>query len=246
MFDLLVIAAVEAIVVVGNAGLLAYNPKDLPQSLACKRSLQASIVGELEDWNCAVELELRLVCGLIADGNVKVAALSKPESATEAAPLEAVEVSQTPLERFEEYLLSRGLRKTEQRRYLVEQVFSRHAHFDADQLIDQLPSKGQANYVSRPTVYRTLKEFVDAGLLRRFELNGRSVYEHDYGYPEHDHFYCVKCNELTEFQSDEIVQLREAIAREHRFRVRSHRLIIQGVCHNCSSRRNSRRIQDRV
>jgi Fur family transcriptional regulator, ferric uptake regulator len=160
--------------------------------------------------------------------------------------LDAVPVSQTPLERFEEYLLSRGLRKTEQRRFLVEQVFSRHEHFDADQLIEQLPRKGDDNYVSRPTVYRTLKEFVDAGLLRRFELNGRSVYEHDYGYPEHDHFYCIKCHSLLEFQSERIAQLREEIARAHRFRVRSHRLIIQGVCHECSSRKSQRRRQDLV
>ena len=164
-----------------------------------------------------------------------------------ASALESVEVSQTPIERFEEYLLSRGLRKTEQRRFLVEQVFSRHEHFDADQLMDQLPRKGEVNYVSRPTVYRTLKEFVDAGLLRRFELNGRSVYEHDYGYPEHDHFYCVECHSLTEFQSERIIQLRDEIAREHRFRVRNHRLIIQGVCHDCSSsRRGKRRRQDLV
>lgn len=160
--------------------------------------------------------------------------------------LGTVEVSQSPLERFEEYLLSRGLRKTEQRRYLVEQVFSQHAHFDADQLIDRLPRKGEENYVSRPTVYRTLKEFVDAGLLRSFELNGRSVYEHDYGYPAHDHFYCVKCHSLLEFQSDPVVQLRDEIARRHRFRVRSHRLIIQGVCQDCSSRRKQRRAQDLV
>jgi len=170
---------------------------------------------------------------------------SVSESNTSTA-LEAVPVSQTPIERFEEYLLSRGQRKTEQRRFLVEQVFSHHEHFDADQLIDQLPRKGEANHVSRPTVYRTLKEFVDAGLLRRFELNGRSVYEHDYGYPEHDHFYCIKCHNLLEFQSEQIAQLREEIAREHRFRVRSHRLIIQGVCHDCSSRRNQRRRQDLV
>lgn len=170
---------------------------------------------------------------------------SVSESNTSTA-LEAVPVSQTPIERFEEYLLSRGQRKTEQRRFLVEQVFSHHEHFDADQLIDQLPRKGEANHVSRPTVYRTLKEFVDAGLLRRFELNGRSVYEHDYGYPEHDHFYCIKCHNLLEFQSEQIALLREEIAREHRFRVRSHRLIIQGVCHDCSSRRNQRRRQDLV
>jgi Fur family transcriptional regulator, ferric uptake regulator len=166
----------------------------------------------------------------------------------QSGALSAVEVAQTPKERFEEYLLSRGLRKTQQRSFLVEQVFSRHEHFDADQLIDQLPRKGEKNYVSvsRTTVYRTLNEFVDAGLLRRFELNGRSVYEHDYGYPEHDHFYCIKCHQLSEFQSDELTRLRDSIAREHRFRVRSHRLIIHGICHECITRRGRRRLQDRV
>ena len=123
--------------------------------------------------------------------------------------LGTVEVSQSPLERFEEYLLSRGLRKTEQRRYLVEEVFSKHAHFDADQLIDRLPRKGEKNYVSRPTIYRTLKEFVDAGLLRSFELNGRSVYEHDYGYPAHDHFYCVECHSLYKWDRAKFCNYRK-------------------------------------
>lgn len=177
---------------------------------------------------------------------LKVACFVNNADENGAVALDSVEVSQTPIERFEEYLQSRGLRKTKQKYFLVEQVFSRHEHFDADQLIDQLPRKGDENYVSRPTVYRTLKEFVEAGLLRSFELNGRSVYEHDYGYPEHDHFYCVKCHELSEFQSEKLAQLRDEISREHRFRVRSHRLIIQGVCHKCSSRKNQRRRQDLV
>ncbi len=160
--------------------------------------------------------------------------------------LGSVEVSLSPIERFEEYLQSRGLRNTEQRKILVEQVFSRHEHFDADQLIDQLPRKGSSNYVSRPTVYRTLKEFVDAGLLRSFELNGRSVYEHDYGYPPHDHLHCVQCQKLIEFQSEELLQLREAVARLHRFRVRSHRLTITGICDECARSSRDRRRQDLV
>lgn len=160
--------------------------------------------------------------------------------------LAAVPVAQTPIERFEEYLVARGLRKTDQRRFLVEQVFKHHQHFDADQLIEQLPRRGQPNYVSRPTVYRTLKEFVDAGLLRRFELNGRSVYEHDYGYPEHDHLYCIQCHKLIEFQTEHLSQLREEIARQYRFRVRGHRFIIHGICDLCSSRRQRRHLQDRV
>ena len=55
---------------------------------------------------------------------------------------------------------------TQQRLSLVDHVFSRHEHFDADQLMEQLPGSGQPGHVSRPTVYRTLGEFVDAGLLR--------------------------------------------------------------------------------
>src|SRR5687767_1921565 len=86
-------------------------------------------------------------------------------------PLGSVEVSLSPIARFEEYLQSKGMRSTEQRRLLVEHVFSRHEHFDADALIEQLPRKNEPGYVSRPTVYRTLTEFVDAGLLRKFELN---------------------------------------------------------------------------
>ena len=168
--------------------------------------------------------------------------MTKAAARTEG-DLESVPVSQSPIERFEEYLVARGLRKTDQRRFLVEQVFRRHQHFDADQLIEQLPRRGQPNYVSRPTVYRTLKEFVDAGLLRRFELNGRSVYEHDYGYPDHDHLYCVKCHQLFEFQSLQLIQLRDEIARQQRFRVRSHRLIVQGICNECHNNRQRRRRQ---
>ena len=90
-----------------------------------------------------------------------------------------VQVSMTPEERFDEYLQSKGMRNTQQRRNLMDIVYSRHEHFDADTLIEQLPRKGDSGYVSRPTVYRTLAEFVDAGLLRKFELDGRAVYEHD-------------------------------------------------------------------
>ena len=155
-----------------------------------------------------------------------------------------VEVSSSPLQRFEEYLQSRGMRMTQQRRLLLEHVFSRHQHFDADSLIEQLPASGEPGYVSRPTVYRTLSEFVDAGLLHKFQLGGRSVYEHDYGYPQHDHLHCIECQRLIEFQSDGLVELRAAVAREHQFQVTGHRLIITGICERCQ--RSKRRARQRV
>lgn len=127
---------------------------------------------------------------------------------------------------------------------LVKLVFAEHEHFDVDQLLEKIDSRDGVNGASRPTVYRTLKELVDAGLLRRFELNGRSVYEHDYGYPPHDHMYCVRCKQLLEFRNEEIRQLSQKIAREQKFRIQSHRLILQGICASCSKR--GQRSQDRV
>src|SRR4249920_1795016 len=113
--------------------------------------------------------------------------------------LGTVEVSLTPLERFEEFLQSRGKRITQQRRAIVQEVFQRPDHLDAEDLITHLGRLVGDQRVSRPTVYRTLSELVDAGLLRSMTLGGRTVYEHDYGYPQHDHMHCQKCNKLIEF-----------------------------------------------
>ena len=105
----------------------------------------------------------------------------------------AVAVSQSPEDKFREFLLSRPKpqRFTDQQRDMVRYIFSRHNHFDADQLIDDM--KAADLEVSRATVYRTLAKLVDAGLLRRLQIGPRMCYEHDYGYPQHEHLYCEKC-----------------------------------------------------
>jgi Fur family transcriptional regulator, ferric uptake regulator len=160
--------------------------------------------------------------------------------------LGSIQVALSPLQRFEEFLQSRGKRITSQRRIIVQQVASRHEHFDADQLVDDLSKTEHADNVSRPTVYRTLSEMVEAGLLRKMTLNGRAVYEHDYGYPQHDHLHCTECDKLIEFQSDELLKIREAVAQENQFRVTGHRLIVSGVCLECRLAKTRKRKLDLV
>ena len=155
--------------------------------------------------------------------------------------LESVEVSLSPLERFEEYLQSKGMRNTQQRKIIVEQVFSHHEHFDADDLLADLSKGPSDRKVSRPTVYRTLGELVESGLLRKMILDSRAVYEHDYGYPQHDHMHCVECHKLIEFHSEEIVRIRDAVGLEHGFRVSGHRLIVSGICAECQQKRRRKK-----
>jgi Fur family ferric uptake transcriptional regulator len=155
--------------------------------------------------------------------------------------LPAVAVSQTPESKFREYLASRPKpqRFTEQQRELLDHVFAKHSHFDVDQLIEELKSAGKR--VSRATVYRTLTKLVDAGLLRRIELGTRTVYDHDYGYPFHDHLVCEQCGTMIEFQSEALDAVLSEVAGQHQFRANGRTLVIRGVCAECNAARAAKR-----
>jgi Fur family ferric uptake transcriptional regulator len=146
----------------------------------------------------------------------------------------ALNVAATPLEKFQEYLVTRGMRMTRERAILVEEVFASHEHFDAEQLVERLSRRHDSRRVSRSTVFRTLRQLVEAGLLRSVaRQDGREVYEHDYGYPQHDHLICRKCGSLTEFHNSDIRDILEEVARAHGFRMEGHRLEVSGLCDNC-------------
>jgi Fur family ferric uptake transcriptional regulator len=160
--------------------------------------------------------------------------------------LPAVAVSQTPEDKFREYLASRPRpqRFTGQQRDLVQYIFSQHNHFDADQLIDAMKDAGFR--VSRATVYRTLAKLVDAGLLRRLEVGPRTFYEHDYGYPQHEHMHCETCGKMIEFQSQAIEAVISDVCRQHLFNATGHTFIIRGTCAECNRARVTKRRLDLI
>ena len=160
------------------------------------------------------------------------------------APLPPVEVSELPEDKFAEFLAMRGKRLTKPRRGLVRHVFSYHDHFTAEDLVRD--AERQKLGVGRATIYRTLALLVEAGMLRKQPFGDQNVYEHDYGYPEHDHLYCTKCRKILEFHADELEELRERVSREHRFRANSHRFIISGICAACNQSRSAKRKLDMV
>jgi len=156
--------------------------------------------------------------------------------------LAAVTVSQSPEERFREYLASRPspLRLTGRQLELLTHIFARHKHFDTEELLADLKQAGRA--VSRATVYRTLTKLVDAGLLRRLELGPRVVYDHDYGYPQHDHLVCDVCGGIVEFQHPSIDAAVREVASRHQFRADGHSLVVHGTCAPCNAAKAGRRL----
>jgi Fur family transcriptional regulator, ferric uptake regulator len=149
--------------------------------------------------------------------------------------LPAVRVSQTPEERFREYLASRPRpqRYTTQQHELIDHIFAQHSHFDPEELLTDLGRK--QSQVSRATVYRTLAKLVEAGLLRKIEIGQRTVYDHDYGYPWHEHLVCAQCSTMIEFTEESIAKAVQAVAALKQFRVTGYDLVVKGVCAKCAA-----------
>src|SRR5262245_58484358 len=122
---------------------------------------------------------------------------------------------------------------------MVRFIFSKHNHFDADTLFEDLKREGFQ--VSRATVYRTLSKLVDAGLLRQIDVGPRMYYEHDYGYPQHEHLYCRQCHTMIEFQEPAIADIIADICRQHGFQTSGHTFVIRGLCAACNRARVTKR-----
>jgi Fur family ferric uptake transcriptional regulator len=160
--------------------------------------------------------------------------------------LPAVPVAQSPEDKFREYLASRSRpqRYSRPQRDLVRHVFARHNHFDAENLIEDLKRAGLR--VSRATVYRTLNKLVDAGMLRRLELGPRTFFEHDYGYPQHEHLVCERCGDIIEFQNPALDALLRDVCSQHQFQSGGHTLIVRGTCAKCNRARATKRRLDLI
>ena len=71
------------------------------------------------------------------------------------------------LSRVHAYLASRGWRRTRQRELLAYLIYNIESSFTADELVRRTKDLGTETRISRPTIYRTLDEFVAAGVIQR-------------------------------------------------------------------------------
>lgn len=133
---------------------------------------------------------------------------------------------------FEDYLNSKGLRFTRERREILDEVMRTHSHFEVEDIFAGLRKKN-AN-ISRASIYRTLPLLLDSGIVHKTLCEVmRARYEHVLGHEHHDHMVCVKCGKVIEFKKDGIEKLQEEAAKEHRFKMIGHRLVISGLCKDC-------------
>ena len=118
-------------------------------------------------------------------------------------------------------LKSEGLRYTEQRKAIWDEIRQSKEHRDAEDIYLKLKSNGVK--VSRATVYRTIDVLVKNRLVRKMDVGeGRSLFEPRLDDKHHDHMICVDTGDIIEFYNEKLENLQDEIAEEHGYEVVRH------------------------
>ena len=128
---------------------------------------------------------------------------------------------------FSAYLEKNGLRKTPERFAIIEEIYQRNDHFEAEALYIHM--KNQNYRVSRATVYNTLDLLVSCDLVRRHQF-GKNLahYEKAYGYKQHDHAVCIETGLVFEFCDPRIQQIKQTVSEFLDFEITHHSLTFYG------------------
>ncbi len=127
--------------------------------------------------------------------------------------------------RFEDLkkaLKSSGLKLTRQRKAVLNALANSDDHPDANQLHRRTQAIDAS--VSLATVYRTMTELENNGVIHRLSFQGEPARFEAADAPHHDHIIDIDTGDVVEFQSEKIELLQAEIARELGYDVIHHRL----------------------
>jgi len=136
-------------------------------------------------------------------------------------------VTDEKLTAIEEACIARGMRMTGQRRVIARVIGNAQDHPDVEELYRRASKIDDK--ISISTVYRTVRLLEESGIIERHDFReGRARYEQ---MPDehHDHLIDLRTGKVTEFRSEEIEKLQEAIARKLGYKLVDHRLELYAV-----------------
>ncbi len=137
----------------------------------------------------------------------------------------------TLLQDFIEKCQAHKLKVTPQRVAIYRELFDSRAHPTIDAMF-QIVKKEFPN-ISYDTVSRTLLTFAEIGIVDLVEVYGGAK-RFDPNVKSHHHLHCVSCGNIRDFQYDQFNNLDIPVEIRQRFTVLNSRVILKGICEQCS------------
>lgn len=132
---------------------------------------------------------------------------------------------------WERRLSQAGLRVTRQRTAVLDAVCAAGEHTPIGEIHTRARTLDPSLDLS--TVYRTLKTFIDLGIVVTAEtLDGETRYEICHGEPHH-HLVCRRCGTEIEFSGDLLTELAERLDTAFGFALETDHLQLHGTCAKC-------------
>ncbi|HRS82817.1 MAG TPA: Fur family transcriptional regulator [Smithellaceae bacterium] len=130
-------------------------------------------------------------------------------------------------------LKENGLKITPQRLAIIDAlVENRYEHPGATLIFNEARKK--TGRVSLSTVYATLKEFSESGLIRQMEFD-RMENRYDVDLSDHVNLICKRCGKIADCQIPEPLEPKD-VARKSGFVVTDARIEFHGYCRDCLKR----------
>jgi Fur family peroxide stress response transcriptional regulator len=129
---------------------------------------------------------------------------------------------------------------TVQRRAVAEALLALPDHPSADEILAEVTRRLPG--VSRTTIYRTVEQLVERGIIGRV-CHPAPVVRYDARTDDHHHLICLECNAILDFTDPSLDRLPIPDTSRSGFQVRDIRVQLRGLCGRCR-RTTQRRKED--
>ena len=131
-----------------------------------------------------------------------------------------------------------GLAFTFQRQAIYEAVLDSREHPTPEHIYEQV--RGRIPSISLGTVYKNVKTFLDAGLMREVSLHHGSLRLEANTAPHH-HLVCTQCRAILDLEESGVAPVKLKGPLPKGFEARRYSVEIHGVCATCQRAKASKK-----